>query len=270
VNFVSKALPMSRIGLATALDRLGLSAGESAGLWAVFEVETAGMTQGFGFRADKRPQILFERHVFSRLTKGRFNKSNPELSGPQGGYGSLASQYVKLEAAIGISEGAGLTAESALQSASWGIGQVMGFNHQAAGYASAKAMVEAMIEGEDAQLFGMTAFMVTNRLDEALRARDWTKFAKMYNGPAFATNHYDVKLQAQYARFASGSTPNLEVRSVQAGLLLLGYAPGKIDGVLGDRTRGALKGFQLAAGLPPTGELGPETYATVSKQAFGA
>jgi hypothetical protein len=31
----------------------------------------------------------------------------------------------------------------------------------------------------------------------------------------------------QYQRFASGSLPNLEVRTAQVALLFLGYAPGK-------------------------------------------
>jgi hypothetical protein len=269
MNFAAKATPMTRQGLATALERLQLGAGESAALWSVFEVETSGVTQGFGFRADRRPQILFERHIFRKQTEGRFNASAPDLSGSPGGYGLLSAQYDRLERAIALATQAGLGAEPALRSASWGLGQVMGFNFAAAGYPSAAAMVQAMVQGEDAQLLASVGFMVANRLDRALRARDWAGFARVYNGPAFAQNQYDIKLQQAYARFSSGSGPNLEVRAAQAALLALGFAPGKIDGVLGERTRGGLRAFQMGHGLPVSGELSSETYAALYAAAFG-
>lgn len=269
MQFAAKAVPLSRQGLAAALDVLHLGAGEAAALWCVFEVETSGVTQGFGFRPDRRPEILFERHKFREFTAGRFNKSHPDLSGSQGGYGTLASQYDKLERALKLSQDAGLGDEPALKSASWGIGQVMGFNHQAAGYASARQMVDAMVQDEDAQVMAVARFMVKGGLDKALRNKDWERFARLYNGATFARNQYDVKLQVQYARFAGGSLPDLEMRAAQAALLLLGHAPGKIDGILGRRTRDALRAFQLSAGLPASGELNSDTYAALWRKAFG-
>ena len=68
----------------------------------------------------------------------------------------------------------------------------------------------------------------------------------MYNGPSYWQNRYDIKLAEQFQRFASGSLPNLEMRTAQVALLFLGYAPGKIDGVIGPRTRAAMRGFQPA------------------------
>lgn len=136
--FAAKAIPLSRQGLNQALSTLGMAPNQAAALWAVFEVETAGLTQGFGFRQDKRPQILFERHIFRMQTQGRFNNVAPAVSGPAGDYGALAGQYLKLEKAIGLCEQAGLGVEPALKSASRGIGQVMGFNHNVAGFATAR------------------------------------------------------------------------------------------------------------------------------------
>lgn len=268
MQFAAKAVPLSRQGLVAALDVLHLGPGEAAALWCVFEVETSGITQGFGFRPDRRPEILFERHKFRAFTDGRFNQSHPELSGSQGGYGTLASQYDKLELALQLSRDAGLGEEPALKSASWGIGQVMGFNHVAAGFPSARQMVDAMVQGEDAQVMAVARFMVSGGLDKALRNKDWARFARLYNGPTFAQNQYDIKLQVQYARFAGGSLPDLEMRAAQAALLLLGHTPGKIDGVLGRRTRDALRAFQLVEGLPATGELNSDTYAVLWRKAF--
>lgn len=268
MNFVSKAIPMTRNGLNAALQLLQMNPGETAVLWAVFEVETAGVTQGFGFRQDRRPQILFERHKFKAFTGGLFNSSDPDISGPAGGYGGLSQQYPKLERALALCKSSNLGDEPALKSASWGIGQVMGFNHEAAGYSSAAAMVKAMVADEDAQLLAMASFMRKNGLDSALRARDWQRFAKGYNGAGYAANQYDVKLEVQYARFSSGSSPNIEVRTAQAALLVLGFSPGKIDGVIGDRTRNALRAFQISEGLSITTDLTAEAYQALYKAAF--
>ena len=37
-------------------------------------------TSGQGFLPNRRPQILFERHIFSTLTKRRFDASHPNIS----------------------------------------------------------------------------------------------------------------------------------------------------------------------------------------------
>ncbi len=266
--FAAKAIPITRAGLADALNRLGLGPAQSAALWAVFDVETGGVTQGFGFRADRRPQILFERHKFREYTHGKFNHSDPDLSGPQGGYGLLAAQYSKLDRALALCAQHHLSAEPALRSASWGIGQVMGFNHDAAGFQSAQKMVDAMILSEDHQLQAMVNFLITNNLHRHLRNQDWAKFALGYNGRTYAQNQYDIKLEQACARFSSGSMPDMELRNAQAALLLLGYGPGKIDGVLGNRTRHALKAFQLGNGLSVTGALDETTYAALFSSAF--
>jgi peptidoglycan hydrolase-like protein with peptidoglycan-binding domain len=47
----------------------------------------------------------------------------------------------------------------------------------------------------------------------------------------------------------------------------LGYAPGKIDGIIGPRTRGAIKSFRIAAGLPPSEELDGPSYRALCKKA---
>ena len=80
---------MTSAGVAGAADVLSVSAQE---VWTVIGVETAGC----GFLADRRPQILFERHIFHRLTSGRFDDG--DISDPTpGGYGATgAHQYDRL------------------------------------------------------------------------------------------------------------------------------------------------------------------------------
>lgn len=268
MNFKANAKPMTREGLNMALEKLQMGNGQSAALWSVFEVETSGTTQGFGFRSDKRPQILFERHIFRKYTNQQFSKKYPDLSGPQGNYGNLSLQYEKLERALALCQQQGLGSEPALKACSWGIGQVMGFNHALAGYDSATKMVEAMVMSEDQQLWAMVNFLDNSGLAKHLRLQNWAAFARGYNGPSYAANKYDIKLAENYARFSSGSMPNLEVRAMQAALLVLGYAPGKIDGVLGPRTQAMLKNFQIAHQLPATGELDHTSYQKITSAAF--
>jgi hypothetical protein len=164
MEFVGKKRPISSGGLSEALLQIGLQANEAAVIWSVIDVETSGITQGCGFRADGRPQILFERHIFRRETGGRFDKIAPHLSGPQGGYGGLATQYGKLEEAVRLCENAGLSPEPALRATSWGLGQVMGFNASVAGFVSATEMVKAMQDSEDGQIMAMARFMRSQKL----------------------------------------------------------------------------------------------------------
>jgi len=267
MDFVGKGQPLTRRGLTAGLDQLGLGPGDTAYIWTVVEVETAGVTQGFGFRLDRRPQILFERHKFREFTDRRFDAEAPDISGPAGGYSLLATQYARLEKALALCERTGLGVEPALKSASWGMGQVMGFNHKVAGFGSAADMVEAMKTGEDAQLAAMAQFLTANGLVDALLRRDWVSFARRYNGQDYWKNRYDINLAEQYQRFASGSLPSLEVRAAQAALLYLGYSPGRIDGVLGPRTCGALRNFRIAAGLSAGDDLDGETYKALCQKA---
>ena len=80
MQFASHGQPLTSDGVRAATDELSVDA---TALWAVLAVETSG----FGFFADRRPRILFERHYFHRLTNGRFDQSHPQISAPSsGGY----------------------------------------------------------------------------------------------------------------------------------------------------------------------------------------
>ncbi|MBD5802387.1 hypothetical protein AZOA_18150 [Azoarcus sp. Aa7] len=266
MDFLGTKQPLTSTGLDHVLDFLDLQSGEAAAIWAVIEVETSGVTQGCGFRADGRPQILYERHIFRRETGGRFDGKAPHLSGPQGGYGGLSTQYGKLHQAVTLCEEEQLGLEPALRSVSWGLGQVMGFNAGLAGFDSAEAMVRAMMDGEDAQLLAMAHFLRAHSLHKALLRRDWAGFARGYNGRGYAQNQYDVKLEQAHSRLSSGSLPNLQLRAAQIALLYLGYAPGRVDGVIGQRTRNAISNFRLQAGLPAGTDLdGPCYLALVGR-----
>jgi hypothetical protein len=93
--------------------------------------------------------------------------------------------------------------EIAALSTSWGLGQIMGFNHEACGYPTAVAMVRDFAKGETQQLEGMLAFVSANAaMLRALQRKDWAAFARLYNGPKYAVNKYDVKLAAAYKKYS--------------------------------------------------------------------
>jgi hypothetical protein len=236
-DFLGPALPLSQDGLDEATDALGTT---TPTLWAVVSVET----HGCGFLADRRPAILFERHIFHRRTHGAFDNAAPDISSSSaGGYLGGAAEYTRLERAIAIDR------EAAVESASWGLGQIMGFNASVTRFKTAEAMIDAMMRGEDAHLQAMTDFLVARRLDKPLAKRDWAAFARGYNGVSYKKNQYDTRLASAYAALRRGPMPDLAVRQAQLLLTFLGFAPGVIDGVLGKRTRSAVVLFRQQQGL---------------------
>jgi len=255
MNFQGEGRPLSAAGMDRICSDLGVAAAE---VWAVLTVET----RGFGFLSDRRPQILFERHVFHRLTQGRHDAAHADISDAQAGaYAGDAAEYARLELAMG------LDLNAALQSVSWGIGQVMGFNFKSAGFTGIDAMVAAMVKNEDAQLLAMANVVKDNKLDRALQRQDWVSFARGYNGPDFKRSEYDTRLAVAHAK-CSIMLPDLALRRAQAALLYLDIDPGPIDGFRGRRTRSALMRFQVRSGLAETGELDTGTEGKLLAAAF--
>jgi hypothetical protein len=244
MEFSGKAVPLTNDGFRSAKDFSGV---DDATLWAILSVETSGC----GFLPDRRPKILFERHIFSRLTSGRFDADDPDVSAPTpGGYGlGGAHQYMRLQSAIDLDE------EAALMSASWGLGQVMGENATAIGFASVEEMISGMVDGEDGQLDAVVRFIKKNRMDQPLASHDWAAFARRYNGPNYAANNYDGLLDHFYQQYAKGPLPDLVVRAAQVQLMFRGFNPGPIDGLAGTLTTRAVIQFQKQQDVEPTGTI---------------
>jgi N-acetylmuramidase/Putative peptidoglycan binding domain len=174
---------------------------ERAAVKSVYEVEA----QGAGFLG-LQPKILFEGHIFWRLLEQagkrpqQFVAGNEDVMYPAWTtrfYLGGLQEYDRLEKAKAIDE------SLALQSASWGLFQIMGSNYQAAGFDSVENFVAAMQQSERAHLDAFASFIGETRyqgatLRDLLAAKDWGKFARAYNGPSYRANKYDTKLQAAY------------------------------------------------------------------------
>ncbi len=182
--------------LQRAADKLGVPL---AVVRAVNEVES----RGAGFLPDGRPVILFERHIMYRQLREAGHDADalarkyPNLVNPQrGGYVGGAGEYSRLAQAGAIDE------PCALSSASWGAFQVMGYHWYRLHYLSMEAFVVCMRSSEGAQLDAFVRFVLADpAVHKALKARKWSTFASLYNGPAYKENLYDVKLARAFARY---------------------------------------------------------------------
>ena len=194
--------------LVAAAERLGV---ELAVVYAVNEVESSGA----GFLANGKPKILFERHVMhQRLTMQRHESDDaaalkrradelaaryPHLVNPRpGGYAGGAAEHQRLAQARMLDP---LCAD---ESTSWGAFQIMGYHATRLGYASVADFVSRMARDEDEQFEAFVRFIeADSALHKSLKGKKWAQFAKAYNGPAYARNLYDVKLERAYQRHAN-------------------------------------------------------------------
>ncbi len=173
-----------------------------ASVYAIKSVESKGL----GFLDDGRPKILYERHVMRRqLRKNGVGKiaiqtairNFPNLVNTRsGGYkgGSAAHYRLSLAKTIDFN--------SALESCSWGLFQIMGYHWRALGYNSVHQFVEKMYANEGNHWQAFTRFVLADKaLHNALKANNWAEFAKRYNGPAYKKNQYDIKLAKAHASY---------------------------------------------------------------------
>lgn len=162
-----------------------------------------------GFNPDGSLTFLFEPHIFwKRLKTAGFNpeklvKNNPAYStflyptwNPKKYPKTLALRIQQFQKA------SHLFPRIAGESASWGKFQIMGFNHQAAGFATLLEMLESFIKSEENQLNGFVNYIIYQGLDDELRAKAFKPLARAYNGEFYWKNNYDKKIEAEYNRLS--------------------------------------------------------------------
>ena len=197
MKFQGKAKPINAGNLTRIGKEIKVSRNE---IQAILDMETSGS----GFDSKGRPKMLFEPHIFYRELSSE-ERDQAILQGLA--YAKWGEQpypkdsYPKLERAMDINE------NIALRSASWGLGQVMGFNHKVVGYSSARDMVAAFLDDEETQLKAMIKFIAWRGLDTKLRGHDWRGFARGYNGPQYAKYNYHLKLEEAFNEASKAEYP---------------------------------------------------------------
>lgn len=167
---------------------------------AVIRAFAAVEANGGGFNPDDSPKILYERHIMARQLRANGQIAtghNPNLvNSSPGGYIGGMKEHARLNDAVKIHR------QSALESCSWGLFQIMGFHWKTLKYGGIQEFVNAMYESEAKQLDAVVRFIkATPALHKAIQAKDFPNIAKHYNGPNYAINKYDTKLAAAYQKF---------------------------------------------------------------------
>ncbi len=277
--------------LKSAIEQSALRLGiEPEVFQAVIAVESAGRLFA-NVNGKPEPLIRFEGHYFDRRLVG-ISQARARLRGlssPRAGViknpASQTARWKLLEKAKLINHNA------ALESTSWGIGQVMGAHWKWLGFESIDAFVIEARAGIAGQLRLMELYIEKAGLVSALKSKDWSVFAKGYNGPAYGQNGYHLKL-AQAYRVAKKEAANQSVGPVstptpkyvhlgntgeavldlQNLLSVLGYNNPR-NGLFDENTATAVKAFQKQSGLESDGIVGPQTLnalaqASASHQPF--
>lgn len=192
---------LSQSDYVRAAEELGVPV---AAVKAVTEVES----RGSGFLPDGRPLVLFERHIMFRRVRDKFGSAKavemseryPSLiNATPGGYGKTSEQPERMGKAAGM-----IDRDCALESASWGLFQIMGYHWKLLGYESLQKFVNAMYRSEGDQLDAFVRFVKANPvIHKALKAQDWQAFAAGFNGPNYRDNQYDTKLEAAFAQHST-------------------------------------------------------------------
>jgi hypothetical protein len=236
-------------------------------LKAIVEVEASGE----GFLDDGRPKILFEAHHFGSRTGYKYNGSNPDVSVRSWGEAKLlykggAREYDRLAEAMALND------RAAKESASWGAGQVMGFNWKSLGYHNVDEFVDAM-KTKEGQMDAMLRYCKVNNLLWAMRRfpdKDaCDAFAAGYNGIG-AVDVYSPKIRDAFLKHSGAPAASRSVlkqgmrgEDVKELQRLLGINP---DGDFGPQTENAIRLFQDDKGIVADGIAGPVTLDLLRKE----
>ena len=188
--------PLSRADFEAVAAELGC---EVEAVQAVVEVESGSLG---AFAPNGKPVILYEPHIFSRRTNRQYDASHPTIS-----YRSWdASKYPRTQDGrwAQLREAYALDPEAAVASASWGLFQIMGFNHGVCGFATAKEFVSDMSRSQAQQLKAFAKFVKANNLADELVRKDWEGFAAGYNGQG-QVERYGRLMREAYERLKSVS-----------------------------------------------------------------
>lgn len=240
---------------------------------AVWKVEAAGRP----FRGDGSVERRFEPHKFPSRHWDRIGFHVRKGEAPWRASVRMSNDRMFLAAYE-------IDPEAALLASSWGAPQIMGFNHQDAGHASARSMVSAMATGEASHLRAFTSLVTAWGLSTAIRARDWETFARRYNGPGQVptyaarlraamgvteTDTHAAKLAAS-VRKETGRESKIVLRRGSTGkaVRLLQRNLGiKEDGLFGVATEAAVREYQKKHKLLADGIVGARTWAALEKGA---
>lgn len=263
---------------------IGIVRQESAGIYSA-EVDGEAM-----------PVIRWEGHYFYKRTEGaqRDRAVKAGLAHPKaGGVKNPGSQQGRWDRLV--KPAMDINRAAAIESCSWGLGQVMGSHWKKLGFSSAEALFRSAVnDGIEGQVDLMMRYCKGFNLIDEMQRGDIEGFVRAYNGPGNVKNYSasirkfirqatveygtknqnipdkqvdgvpvapskmkDAKGATSYLRL--GITNDARVREAQELLHRFGYAI-KVDGDFGPSTKEAVMAFQKEFKLQVDGMIGPETW----------
>lgn len=188
-------------------NKIGVDPGAAV---AVVAIESGGS----GLGPDGRMVIRFENHLFwfnwgkanaatyqqffqfDQTVTWRGHKFRTQANAPwQEVHANQASEWSALAHARTLND------QAAKKSISMGLVQILGSNHRAIGYDTVDAMFDAFGADERFQLLGFFNFVKNDqRQVNALQAKDFVAFARIYNGPG-QPEHYGGLIKGVYDGF---------------------------------------------------------------------
>ena len=182
-------------------DKLGI---EAAAVKAIVEIETGRTYKGF--HRPGKPIINFDLAVYRRAAARRgidlncYTTSHAVIfrSSDIARYGTQQEgEQARLDAAMSIDS------ISAIDGTFWGLFQIGGFNWKLCGTSSRSEFVELMSRSERDQLDLFAEFIRNSGLLKPLKKKDWTSFARGYNGAGYYKHNYHTRLESAYRKYRS-------------------------------------------------------------------
>lgn len=220
------------------------------------------------------PLMRWEGHYFYRLLsfEKRDRAVREGLANPRAGrIKNPRSQQARFDLFMRACE---IDRAAAIESCSWGVGQVMGTHWRKLDLASAEDLYRQAASGLSGQIELIFDYCEAFGLIDELQAGQWSAFARGYNGPGYRSNRYDTKLSAAAKRHGSGApvsdgmlrmgSNGARVRELQTLLVRAGFGL-KVDGDFGPSTKTAVTRLQKAAKIQVDGVVGPETLALLDR-----
>lgn len=174
---------------------------EVAAIKAVVEIEAG--TKHEGFWANGKPIINFDLSMFrkfaarNKINLSRYQRSHAVVFAKpnRARYGSYqAAQQARLDAARTIDD------KTAIEGTFWGMFQLGGFNWKVCGTSSPDEFVRLMSRSERDQLELFAEFIRETGMLPLLKAKNWSAFARRFNGPTYARRGYHTRLARAYAK----------------------------------------------------------------------
>lgn len=168
---------------------------EVAAMKAVVLIEAGSEMKGFW--KPGVPVINFDRTMYNKYARTAPDRS-PDKGAkvPEGLKGYALQEWTYLTNARKSN------AQGADMGTFWGMFQIGGFNYKICGCATVKEFVDKMSYSELSQLELFAKFLINTGMVKYLREKNWSAFARAYNGASYAKRGYHTKMAAAYRKFS--------------------------------------------------------------------